>query len=76
MSDMYNWRKSSYSAGQGNCVEIADNVPGIVAVRDSKNPSGPVLRFSTGAWQAFVSNIKAGQLGTTVRTEHRRAQTP
>ena len=56
-----NWRKSSYSAGQGNCVEVADNVPGIVAVRDSKNPSGPVLRFSAGDWQAFVSNIKGWQ---------------
>ena len=65
MNDMHNWRKSSYSAGQGNCVEIADNFPGIVAVRDSKNPSGPVLRFGADTWQAFVSNIKAGQLGTS-----------
>ena len=59
MNDMYNWRKSSYS-GQGNtCVEVAKNVPGTVAVRDSKNPSGQVLRFSADAWQAFVSGIKA-----------------
>jgi hypothetical protein len=66
MNDMYNWRKSSYS-GQGNtCVEVADNVPGIVAVRDSKNPSGPVLRFSADGWQAFVASVKAGQLGTSV----------
>jgi len=56
-----NWKKSSYSGGQGNCVEVAPLRDG-TAVRDSKNPSGPVLRFSVDAWQAFVSNIKAGQL--------------
>jgi hypothetical protein len=59
----YDWRKSSYSGGQGNCVEVAPLRDGI-AVRDSKNPSGPVLRFSVGDWQAFVARIKAGQLGT------------
>jgi hypothetical protein len=58
-----NWRKSSYTAGQGNCVEVAPLRDG-VAVRDSKNPSGPVLRFSADDWQALVANIKAGQLGT------------
>jgi hypothetical protein len=63
MNDMYDWRKTSYSAGQGNCVEVAPLRDG-VAVRDSKNPSGPVLRFGTDAWQAFVSNIKAGRLGS------------
>jgi uncharacterized protein DUF397 len=60
----YDWHKSSYSGGQGNCVEVAPLRDGI-AVRDSKNPSGPVLRFSADDWQAFVSNIKAGQLGTS-----------
>jgi hypothetical protein len=58
MNDMYDWRKSSYTAGQGNCVEVASNVPGMIAVRDSKNPNGPVLRFSTGDWQAFLGSIK------------------
>jgi hypothetical protein len=60
----YDWRKSSYSGGQGNCVEVAPLRDG-VAVRDSKNPSGPVLRFSANDWQAFVSNIKADKLGAS-----------
>jgi hypothetical protein len=57
-----NWKKSSYSSAQGNCVEVRPVREGI-AVRDSKDKSGPVLRFSTDAWQAFVGNIKAGRLG-------------
>jgi hypothetical protein len=55
------WRKSSRSNGSGgNCVEIADNLPGIVAVRDSKNPDGPALAFSRDRWNAFLGNIKEG----------------
>jgi hypothetical protein len=50
------WRVSSYSGGQGNCVEIADGVPGVVPVRDSKRPAGPVLAFSHAAWAAFVDH--------------------
>lgn len=57
------WKKSSYS-GQGNCVEVAPLRDGI-AVRDSKNPGGPVLRFGAADWQAFVSTIKAGRLGSS-----------
>jgi hypothetical protein len=59
----YNWRKSSYSGGQGNCVQVAPLRDGI-AVRDSKNPSGPVLRFSADAWQAFVNDVKAGRIAS------------
>jgi hypothetical protein len=54
-----NWTKSSYSSAQGNCVEVASLHDG-VAVRDSKIPAGPVLRFSADAWQAFVNGIKDG----------------
>ncbi|MFG2054731.1 DUF397 domain-containing protein [Micromonospora sp. NPDC048930] len=49
------WRKSSRSgASGGNCVEVADNLPGVVAVRDSKDPAGPVLAFPPAAWRSFV----------------------
>lgn len=57
------WRKSSYSGGNGGgCVEVARNLPGIVAVRDSKDPDGPGLAFAPDEWAAFLSRIKAGEL--------------
>ena len=50
------WRKSSRSGSSGgNCVEVADNLPGVVAVRDSKDPTGPALTFAPTAWRAFVT---------------------
>jgi hypothetical protein len=50
------WRKSSYSGNNGGqCVEVARNLPGIVAVRDSKNPDAGVLRFTPVQWRAFLS---------------------
>ena len=50
------WRKSSYSGDQGgNCVEIAEAPAATVAVRDSKNATGPVLAFRPAAFSAFVS---------------------
>ncbi|MEO3743373.1 DUF397 domain-containing protein [Plantactinospora sp. B5E13] len=54
------WRKSSRSSGNGgNCVEVADNLPHIVGVRDSKDPSGPALVFAPDAWRAFVGTVTA-----------------
>jgi Domain of unknown function (DUF397) len=58
-----NFRKSSYSAQQGECVEVASLPDGGRAVRDSKDPDGPVLRFSADEWSAFVRRVKAGKPG-------------
>lgn len=54
------WRKSSYSNNNGgNCVEVADNLPGVVPVRDSKDPDGPAIPFPTKSWAAFIASLKA-----------------
>jgi Domain of unknown function (DUF397) len=55
------WRKSSYSGGSGgNCVEVVANLPGFVAVRDSKDANGPALLFSPAQWRAFIASVRAG----------------
>ncbi|MFD8548907.1 DUF397 domain-containing protein [Streptomyces sp. NPDC059649] len=55
------WRKSSYSnTNGGSCVEIADNIPGLVPIRDSKDPGGPAICVSGAAWAAFVGMVKDG----------------
>jgi hypothetical protein len=59
--DDLRWRKSSHSGNGGDCVEVASNRPGIVAVRDSKDKPGPALGFTSGAWTAFVQAIKHGE---------------
>ena len=56
--DRRRWRKSSYSGNGGNdCVEIATGSP--VLVRDTKNRTGPMLRFSPQAWRQFADRVKA-----------------
>ncbi|MCD7440636.1 DUF397 domain-containing protein [Streptomyces lincolnensis] len=54
--------KSSYSGGDAGqeCVEVASNIPGTIAVRDSKNPDGPILRLATETWVGFA--VYAGRL--------------
>ncbi|MEW2353674.1 DUF397 domain-containing protein [Spirillospora sp. NPDC029432] len=54
------WRKSSRSAHEGGeCVEVADLIP-TIAVRDSKDPHGPMLTFDATGWRTFTHQIKAG----------------
>ncbi|MFI0778798.1 DUF397 domain-containing protein [Streptomyces sp. NPDC021212] len=55
------WRKSSHSSDIGNCVEVAE-IPGRVAVRDSKNPDGPVLLLSPAAFGDFVAAAANSEL--------------
>ncbi|MBB4894662.1 hypothetical protein FHS39_003720 [Streptomyces olivoverticillatus] len=54
------WRKSSYSLAHGDCVEVASPLPLSIAVRDSKDPQGPSLGFTPGAWSAFVVTVGDG----------------
>jgi hypothetical protein len=61
--DRADWSKSTHSGGNGgNCVQVARNMPGIVAVRDSKDPAGPALVFGPADWRAFTARVKAGEL--------------
>ncbi|WP_280204261.1 DUF397 domain-containing protein [Nocardia farcinica] len=55
------WFKSTFSQGGGECVEIAHLDNGGVGVRDSKNPSGPVLTFTLAEWDAFLAGVRDGQ---------------
>jgi hypothetical protein len=58
-----NWRKSSYSNGDGGaCVEVATLGNGC-AVRDSKDRSGPLIYVPTTEWSAFTSAVRSGEFG-------------
>ncbi|MER5319335.1 DUF397 domain-containing protein [Streptosporangium roseum] len=49
------------SGSGNNCVEVADNLPGVVAVRDSKDLHGPALVFTPDGWRAFTGAVKRGE---------------
>jgi Domain of unknown function (DUF397) len=53
------WHKSSYSGQSGNCVEVARNMPGLVVVRDSKQPDGAKLVVSPETWRVFIRDVRA-----------------
>jgi Domain of unknown function (DUF397) len=56
------WQKSTYSGSNGGqCVEVARNLPGIVAVRDSKDPDGPRLVVTPAEWRAFRDGVRRGE---------------
>jgi hypothetical protein len=56
------WRKSTRSNNGGNCLELADSLPGIVGLRDSNDPTGAVLTFNPRVWATFVQAVKADVL--------------
>ena len=57
------WRTSTRSQTNGQCVEVADNLSGVVALRDSKHRSGPTLAFAPEHWRAFVERVKVDAIG-------------
>ncbi|MGW1177533.1 DUF397 domain-containing protein [Kitasatospora sp. NPDC002543] len=57
------WVKASYSQQGGNCVEAAPGFPGLVPVRDSKDPQGPALVFPAESWKSFVTAVRSGEFG-------------
>jgi Domain of unknown function (DUF397) len=69
MSDLSRavWRKASRSTTNGGCLEIAANLPGVVAVRDSKRPEGGAHVVSRSAFAAFLADARAGRfdIGST-----------
>jgi Domain of unknown function (DUF397) len=55
------WHKSSFSNTGGNCVEVARNLTGIVAVRDSKVPDAPALVLTPAQWRTFLLGVREGR---------------
>jgi hypothetical protein len=55
-----NWIKSSLSYANGSCVEVGDLKGGLVGIRNSRDVTGPVLRFTSDEWKAFMHGIRKG----------------
>lgn len=56
------FRKSSFSTGTGDCVEVSTDVPGWVGVRDSKLANSPVLVFSADTWRRLLNGLRSGEM--------------
>jgi hypothetical protein len=54
------WRKSTFSNSEASCIGVGRGIPDIVAVRDSKNPTGGMLTVTPTAWYSFTTSIKGG----------------
>ena len=54
-----NWRKASYSIANGDCAEVA-SFPGIVVIRDTKDPHGLILRYPSDSWRSFINRAQKG----------------
>ena len=65
-STFTNWRKSRRSSGGDNCVEVAFAADGSVGVRDSKDPTGPVLTFTPAEWEAFTGGVCDGEFDINI----------
>jgi hypothetical protein len=63
VNDIRQWRKSSHSGTNANCLEVCIGNKATVAVRDSKDVTGPELEFTRQAWTALVEAVKQGRLG-------------
>jgi hypothetical protein len=59
------WRISTHSANGSTCVEVARNLPGIIAVRDSKNRRGPALTFTSDQWRTFIARLQRSAAQST-----------
>ena len=57
------WVKSSLSFANGNCVEVAGLPDGVIGVRNSRDPDGPVLRFTPAEWRAFLGGVRNAESG-------------
>jgi len=69
-SDSYDtWKKSSLSAYNGNCVEVAGLTDDRIRVRDSKHPKGAVLNFTPAEWDAFIGGVYNGEFDRESRIQ-------
>ena len=61
-ADPGNWRKATRSWANSDCVEIGQLAGGVLGVRDSRSPCGPVISFDVGQWNEFLADVRAGRV--------------